>query len=88
MPSTGEQSTRRFTVTIDDEEFVVRGVGTQEYVAKLAKMVDERIEEVRRSLPNVPRHRVITLVAFNLAHELQVLKTENEELLEVLEEAR
>lgn len=88
MSANGEQQTQRFSVMIDGEELIVRGVGTKEYVSELARLINERFDAVRQSQPNLPRHRVATLVAFNLAHELTALRKENEELLEVLEEAR
>ena len=89
MPPQGERAeTERFQVMIDGETFVIRGTASAEHVRELARLVDERIEEVRRTQPNLPRHRVAILVALNLADELVTARKENEELLELLEETK
>lgn len=88
MPTNGEGPLNRFRVEIDGEEYIVRGAGTKEHVAGIARMINEKIEAIRNAQPNLPRHRVAALVAINLADELNALRKENSELLEVLEEAR
>ena len=82
------QGQRSVQVEIDQENFAIRGNATEEYIRKLARYVDQKISEVRRNQPNLPRHRVAILVALNIADELERVKQENAELLEVLEEAR
>lgn len=89
MPDQREaQGLRSVPVVIDNENFAIRGNATEDYIRKLARIVDQKILEVRRNQPNLPRHRVAILVALNIADELERVKKENAELLEVLEEAR
>lgn len=82
------QGTRSVRVKIDNEHFAIRGEATDDYIRELARIVDQKINEVRRNQPNLPRHRMAVLAALNIADELQRVKRENAELLEVLEEAR
>ncbi len=88
MPMDGEDSSKRFRIEIDGEEYVVRGSSTSEHVAEIGRMINQKIEAIRSAQPNLPRHRVGMLVAINLADELYALRKENQELLDVLEEAR
>lgn len=85
-----ELSSREITsvrVQIFGEEHIIKGQASMEYIKDLANFVDERLEEVQRNNPMLPRHRVAILVAINLANELEKLKGEHQELLELLEEA-
>jgi len=82
------QTPRSVPVRIDDENISIRGHATEEYIRMLARLVDQKIQEVRRNQPNLPRHRAAILAALNIADELERVKQENAELLEVLEEAR
>lgn len=75
-------------VRIDGEELPIRGRGPDSYVVELANMVDRRIQEVRRNHPNLPRHHAAILAALHLADEVHRLRKENDELTQILEEAR
>ncbi|MFO7319745.1 MAG: cell division protein ZapA [Clostridia bacterium] len=75
-------------VRIDGDELAIRGQGTEEYVRELARIVDSRIERVRRSHPNLPRHHAAILACMYLADEAYKLRQENKELEKLLEEAR
>ena len=89
MPDQPEaQGPRSVPVKIDNENFSIRGNATEEYIRKLSRIVDQKVLEVRRNQPNLPRHRVAILAALNIADELERVKRENAELLDVLEEAR
>lgn len=89
MPTSDEgRQKRKSRVVIDGEEFVIRGSAAPEYVQELAKLVDQKIMEVRRTQPNLPRHRSAILAALHLADELYKVSKERAELMEVLEEAR
>jgi len=75
-------------VRILGEEHIIKGQASEEYIKSLAAAVNERLLEVQRSNPLLPRHRVAILVALNLLNELEKLKTEHEELLALMEEAQ
>lgn len=74
-------------VRIGGEEHAVRGNAPAEYIRELASIVDGNIKIVQRNNPNLTRHRVAILVALNMADELEKLRTEYEELLQLVEEA-
>ncbi|HPT82282.1 MAG TPA: cell division protein ZapA [Limnochordia bacterium] len=85
---TTEQEVRSVRVRILGEEHIIKGQASEEYIKSLAAAVNERLLEVQRSNPLLPRHRVAILVALNLLNELEKLKTEHEELLALMEEAQ
>lgn len=78
----------RVRVRIGDEEFVLRGDASAEYIAQLAKTVDETFSRLQAMYPHVPRHRVAILTAIHLADEVIRLRKENEELASLLEEVK
>lgn len=78
----------RVRVRIDGDELTIRGQGPDSYVIELAHMVDQHIQEVRRNHPNLPRHHAAILAALHLADQAYRLRKENEELTQILEEAR
>lgn len=82
-----DQKVKSVRVQILGEEHVVKGQASAEYITQLATRVNNRLEEVQKSNPLLPRHRVAILVAINLLNELEMLQAEHEELLELLEEA-
>ena len=82
-----EQKIRSVRVQILGEEHVVKGQASTDYITNLAAQVNDRLEEVQKSNPLLPRHRVAILVALNLVNELEKLRAEYEELMALLEEA-
>ena len=48
----------RVRVRIGDEEYVLRGEASPEYMKQLAKTVDETFSRLQAMYRNVPRHRV------------------------------
>ncbi|NMB01860.1 MAG: cell division protein ZapA [Firmicutes bacterium] len=82
-----EQEIRSVRVQILGEEHVVKGQASVDYITNLASQVNDRLEEVQKSNPLLPRHRVAILVALNLVNELEKLRAEYEELMALLEEA-
>lgn len=87
MENSHEEELKTVRVKMDGETYPVRGRATEAYVRLLAGYVDQKIAEVRKVQPNLPRHRAAILAALNLADDLEKLKRENAELIEVLEEA-
>lgn len=82
-----EQEIRSVRVQILGDEHIIKGQASTEYIENLASVVNSRLEEVQKSNPLLPRHRVAILVAINLANELEKLRADHEDLLALLEEA-
>jgi len=82
------QEVKSVRVQILGEEHIVRGQASEEYIKALAASVNERMVEVQKSNPLLPRYRVAILVALNLLNELEKLRAEHEELLALMEEAQ
>ncbi|MCB1164567.1 MAG: cell division protein ZapA [Leptospiraceae bacterium] len=60
----------RTTVDIFGEKYVVRGDESTEYIADVARLVDERMRELARSARGMSRSRLAILAALNIADEL------------------
>ena len=67
------QEVKSVRVQILGEEHIVRGQASEEYIKALAASVNERMVEVQKSNPLLPRYRVAILVALNLLNELENL---------------
>jgi len=78
----------RVQVRIGDEDYVLRGEATPEYMEKVAALVDAKFSQLQAAYRHVPRHRVAILTAIHLADEVERLRAENRELLSLLEEAQ
>ncbi|NMB38248.1 MAG: cell division protein ZapA [Firmicutes bacterium] len=74
-------------VRIAGEEHSVKGKATEKYIKELADIVDTKIKQIQKHNPNLTRHRTAILAAINLADELQKVKAEYQELLQIMEEA-
>jgi cell division protein ZapA len=69
--SSGKEAISRVRVDIFGETCTVRGDGADpEYIAGLARMVDERMRDLAGQAPSLPRTRLALLVALNMADEL------------------
>lgn len=69
----------RVRVDIFGEAYTVRGEesGTDaDYIATLARTVDERMRELAARAPGMAKHRLAVLVAMNLADELAQSRVE------------
>jgi len=74
-------------VRIAGEEHSIKGKATAKYIKELADIVDTKIKHIQKNNPNLTRHRMAILAAINLADELQKVKAEYQELLQIMEEA-
>lgn len=73
MSAPAASAPERVRVDIFGESYTVRGEegGTDaDYVATLARTVDERMRELSARAPGMAKHRLAVLVAMNLADEL------------------
>jgi cell division protein ZapA len=80
----------KFTVRILDEELVVKGKVSEDYVRDLAEYINNVGQEIQETYPRLPRRSLLGLTMINIADdlfknksELQDLKKENEELKDV-----
>ncbi|NLM24613.1 MAG: cell division protein ZapA [Firmicutes bacterium] len=84
---TSNKETVTVRVRIAGEEHPIKGQASKEYIEKLARIVDNQIKLVQKKNPNLTRHRMAILAAINLADELERLRAEYNELLEIVEDA-
>ncbi|HHV94561.1 MAG TPA: cell division protein ZapA [Firmicutes bacterium] len=73
-------------VRIAGDEYNIRGIGGPEYIKELAQIVDSYLAPVVQRYPNLSRNRASILAMMNMAHDLQVQKRENRELMELVSE--
>ena len=74
-------------VTILGEEHLIKGDAPVEYIKKLANYVDAHLRNIHNNNPTLPRRKAAILAALNIADELERLRKEHNELLQLLEEA-
>ncbi len=83
-----KNSITRVTVSIFNEEYVVKGEESPEYIEMLASFVDRRMKMIQQRNPNLSGTKVAVLTALNLADELNKLQEDYDELVKNLEEER
>lgn len=84
-----EKSTvNKVTVSIFNEEYVVKGEENPEYIEMLASYVDRRMKMIYQRNTNLSTVKVAVLTALNLADELNKLQEDYDELIKALEEER
>ncbi|MGI6037339.1 MAG: cell division protein ZapA [Limnochordia bacterium] len=84
----GPEAKNKAQVQICGDEYVIKGAADSEYIVALAAMVDEKMRDIQRRNPTLPRHRIAILAAINLADELTRARRENQELVKFLEELK
>ncbi|MBE3589270.1 MAG: cell division protein ZapA [Firmicutes bacterium] len=75
----------RVTVTIFNEEYVIRGDAREEHIRAVARRVDQRMREIAAQRPNLSVSRIAVLAALNLADELVRLTEQHERVVGLLE---
>ena len=78
----------RVTVSIFNEEYVVKGEENPEYIEMLASFVDRRMKMIQQRNHNLSSTKVAVLTALNLADELNKLQEDYDELVKNLEEEK
>ncbi|MEW6725018.1 MAG: cell division protein ZapA [Bacillota bacterium] len=76
----------RVAVTIYGEEYTLKSSASQEYVLKLAELVDRKMREVGEANPKLGISRVAVMAALRLADDLLRLRDEMEQVSASLEE--
>lgn len=82
------QPASRVTVSILGEDYVISGGESKEYMKAIALIVDQRLQDMIRTHPKVPISKVAILTALNFADECHRLKSQHEELMRNIADAR
>jgi cell division protein ZapA len=80
------RESKKVSVEIFGEPYVIRGTSPEDYIRDLAKEVDRRMHEVSLRSPRLAVHQVATLVALNLADELAKIRDEQKTVMDLLGE--
>lgn len=83
-----ENKTNKVTVTIFEEDYVVKGTEEPAYIQMLASYVDRRMRMIQQRNHNLSTAKVAVLTALNLADELNKLQEDYDELVKALEEEK
>jgi len=71
----------KVTVTIYNEDYIVKGTEKPDYIEMLASYVDRRMRMVQQRNVNLSTSKVAVLTALNLANELNKLQEDYDELV-------
>ncbi len=72
-------------VSIYEQEYTVKAQADPEYIKNVAKYVDEKMEEVERSLPNKQSSlRIAILASMNITDELFNINRQNNEIIDAV----
>lgn len=69
-----QQHPSRVNVKILGEDYTILGDADESTILSIAELVDERMKELKKSLPNAGNTRIAVLCAMNLADELHQLR--------------
>ncbi|NPV52040.1 MAG: cell division protein ZapA [Firmicutes bacterium] len=78
----------RVAVRILGDEYTIRGDADPEHIKRLAADIDARVRAAMEFNPKLGRSQAVILAFLNIAEELERLKSQYEELMEFIEEAR
>lgn len=78
----------KVTVTIFNEDYIVKGTESPEYIDMLASYVDRRMKMIQQRNYNLSNTKIAVLTALNLADELNKLQEDYDELVKALEEEK
>lgn len=71
----------RVKVTINGEDYYIKGQASEEYIKQVAKYVDRKMYELERKYPNLSQAKLAVLAALNITDDLFKLRQEYEEFL-------
>ncbi|RJX22001.1 MAG: cell division protein ZapA [Ammonifex sp.] len=78
----------RVEVEIAGEPYVLRSEAAPEHIERVARMVNQKIKEVRNRNPRLSLHTAAVVAALNISDEYLVLKDEHENLVKLIEAER
>lgn len=74
----------RLNVLIYDEEYTVRGSADQQYIQKVAALVDRKMKQISNTNSFLSTKQLAVLVALNMADEMLHLQEDYDELVKIL----
>ncbi len=86
--SNHEEASVKVTVNIYGQEYTIKGQESEEYIKKLAGIVDKKMQDIGSKNSHIPSIKVAVLAALNMADELKKIKHEYEWLLQLIEEEK
>jgi cell division protein ZapA len=78
----------RVEVEIAGEPYLLRSEAATEHIERVARMVNQKIKEVRTRNPRLSLHTVAVVAALNISDEYLVLKDEHDNLVKLIEAER
>jgi cell division protein ZapA len=78
----------KVTVSIYNEDYVVKGNEDPEYIHMLGSYVDRRMRMIGQRNHNLSTAKVAVLTALNLADELNKLQEDYDQMIKALEEEK
>lgn len=76
----------RITVEINKREYTIIGAETKEHVELIAKMVDDKMQDMKHGNKHLDATKLAVLTALNTMNEYVKLKEEYDELVTLIEE--
>ncbi|HBQ93700.1 MAG: cell division protein ZapA [Firmicutes bacterium] len=76
----------RTAVTINGEEYQIKGDIPEEVIRAIAQHVDSRLRTLKRNHPQLNMTRLCMLALLNMAEDLYHLQEQNEELVRSMQE--
>lgn len=73
-------------ISILGHKYTVKGDAHEEYIKKLALYVDEKLQEIHASNPNMTPLKASILASLNIADELHRLKEDHDRSAQIIEE--
>ncbi|MGI5922272.1 MAG: cell division protein ZapA [Syntrophomonadaceae bacterium] len=88
MDDENKKKITKVTVSIFNEEYIVKGDENPEYIQMLAAYIDRRMRMIQQRNPNLTNTKIAVLTAINLADELNKLQEDYDQLVKALEEEK
>lgn len=84
MKQKEKKTKNKLSVTIFDEQYVIKGEADQAYIEKVASFVDEKMEQIAEKNAMFSAKQIAVLVALNIADEFLRLRHDYDELIKLL----
>jgi len=77
---------KRVTVQINKREYTIVGAETKEHVEMIAKMVDDKMQDMKQGNKHLDATKLAVLTALNTMNEYVKLKEDYDDLVTLIEE--
>jgi cell division protein ZapA len=82
-----KEKLNRLSVTIFNDEYVIRGQADESHIEKVSVYVDQMMKQISQKNPNLSPKQLAVLTALNTTDELLKLQENYDELIKLLDEA-